>query len=272
MMEMHGDAVKAAIGTGLEAKTSAHHIEFIFSWLTIALIAIGIIVTLISYRFKIFAATGNKHNYGIAVRNIDFEFFAFSVACCLIILAATILPFVSKAYDMGRTYFQMMIVLSTFFVIGGASIARALRVRQTYLPIIILIAVLVPYFLCTSGTMYHLFSFPKKMMLNDAGYEYSRFFVHEEDVYSIEWLKEYGNNDRKIYSWDISQDVLISQGSYSKYSGVSRLKIFELDRKPEGYTCLRYTDISPGGIVERSPETFEDLSIIYTNGKSEIRN
>jgi uncharacterized membrane protein len=86
----------------------------------------------------------------------------------------------------------MMTVLSPFFVIGGIMVARFLRAKWAYLVIVI---VLIPYFMCNTGTMYQVFGVPQEITLNSKGQNYDVMYVHEQETYAAKWLKEHVRED-----------------------------------------------------------------------------
>lgn len=179
MLESRGAGVALAFGVGLGAKGIPQHITFVFSWLTIAFIAIGVLTTLFRYRHRVaFSSDGRKEASGFLSQKLDAEFFVLSLACSAILVAAVALPFVFVGYGMDRAYVQMMVVLSPFFVVGGMMVARFLRVKWTYLVILV---VLIPYFMCNTGTMYQVFGVPQAITLNSEGQEYDMMFIHDQE-------------------------------------------------------------------------------------------
>ncbi|RLA95290.1 MAG: hypothetical protein DRG25_00610 [Deltaproteobacteria bacterium] len=276
ILESRGSGVASAFGVGLATKTIPQQITFVFSWLTIAFIAIGVLSTLFKCRHWVaFSAERGGKASEFLVQKFDAEFFSFSLACSAILVASVALPNVFKGYAMDRTWCQMMVVLSPFFVLGGIIVARFLRIRWTYLAILI---VLVPYFMCNTGTMYQLFGVPRAITLNSEGQEYDILFVHEQETYAAKWLKGYADNRNKIYADYYGGSRLISQGGI-RHSVYPRAFIEEGKPLEEGYIYLRYCGVVDGKLMDRNyvwhditdyKDEFAKRELIYNNGGSEI--
>jgi uncharacterized membrane protein len=119
ILESRSQWVGSALGIGLGGKGVPHRIEFITSWLTIAFIAAGILVTLLKYRDTLAWPGHNHQSAALPARRIDPGFLALTLTGGVIMAAAFGLPFISRYYDIGRVFFQMMPLMVTFFVIGG---------------------------------------------------------------------------------------------------------------------------------------------------------
>ncbi|MBA5942814.1 MAG: DUF2206 domain-containing protein, partial [Methanophagales archaeon] len=191
--------VPAAFGYGLGYKEIPRQIHFVFSWLTIAFIAIGVLTTLVRYRRRMVAFRGEGKNLcsDFLSQRIDALFLVLAVVCSAIFAASVALPFVFVGYGMDRAFMQMIVVLSPFFVIGGIEVARFLRAKQTYLVILI---VLIPFFMCQTGTMHEIFGVPQSLAMNSEGKSFDMMYVHEEEGYAAKWLNHHKDQDLKIYS------------------------------------------------------------------------
>ncbi|MDD5127885.1 MAG: DUF2206 domain-containing protein [Dehalococcoidales bacterium] len=273
VIELYDDAVKVAMGYGLATKGIPHHIEFVFSWLTILLITAGLIGVLLKQRALV--KTGNNaHGTGSAplLRRLDGGFLAIAASCYLILVLSTVVPYLTKVYDMGRIYFQMTAVLAPLLMVGAAVVVKVLWNRRTALTIIVALVVLIPFFTCTSDTLYQFFGFPRKIVLNSAGSDYLRFYVYDEERYAAQWLAQKSGPREIIYAWDMGAGFLSSQGMLPKYGRDRRIYEFypgdyELRR---GYIYLRYSDTVPGRILEKNLEFFSDRDVLYSNGKAVV--
>ena len=156
-MEERSTEVAALFGSELESKGIPHQIEFVFSWLVIAFIVIGILTTLARYRYMVTFPGEEKETPHFLNQKLGAEFFMCSLAGSAILVIAVALPYILVGYSMPRTYLQMMTILSVFLVIGGLMVAKLLHVKRVSL--LILLA-LIPFFMCNTGTMYQIFDVP----------------------------------------------------------------------------------------------------------------
>ncbi|MBT9138603.1 MAG: hypothetical protein DDT31_01172 [Syntrophomonadaceae bacterium] len=272
-----GGGTPAAFGVGLWEKEIPRQIHFVFSWLTIALIAIGVLTTLARYRRRMAASHGGVEELSseFLYQRIDALFLILALVCSAIFAAAVALPFVFVGYGMDRAFAQMMIVLSPFFVIGGIEVARFVRVRRGYLVILI---VLIPFFMCQTATMHQMFGVPASITLNSEGEAYDKMYIHDQESYAAKWLKSNTDEKAKIYSdfWGTAR--LVSQGMIRSPTYAKSL-IEDKEAIKEGYIYLRYTAVVGGKLLDWSGEwhdiaeyegKFGDNNKIYANGGSEI--
>ncbi len=275
IFESRGAEVAQVFGVGFKTLTIPRQIYLASSWLIVALIAVGVLTT-VAKRYSTLALTGEKgHRPGFLFRRFDIEFFAFSIGCCIVLVAAVALPHIAKGYTLERPLFQMLTVLAPFFVIGGIAITNFIRVKWAYL---VALLVLIPYFMCTSGTMYQIFNIPQMITLNSQGWDYDATFIHEEETHAIRWLRQYSEEGTRIYTDHYGQFRLESQGGVrSPTYAISLIK----EDKPieEGYIYLRYCGVVNGKLLDRDCEwqdiaqyqdKFEGRSLLYANGGSEV--
>ena len=277
ILEARGRIVVAAFGVGLEAKPIPAKIEFVISWLTIFFVIIGVVVTLLRSRY-IFAspsASEKKCRLEFPFQKLKVEFYIFSIACFTILVASVTLPFVFVGYALNRTYTQMMIVLSPFFIIGGKTISRFLHIKRSYLVILL---VLILYFMCTTGTMYQLFRVPGTITLNSYGQANDVMFVHDQETYAAKWLKRNAQENMPIYA-DFYGDVrLISQGKIR--SPIYPKEFIEQKKSLEGgYIFLRYCGVVDGKLMDANYQwhditeyqnEFIERNLIYSNKGSQV--
>jgi uncharacterized membrane protein len=252
-------------------------IHFVFSWLIIAFIAIEVLATLARY-YRIFAFSGeNRRSISeFLLQKIDPLFFTIAFVCSAIFVVAVALPFVFIGYGIERAFAQMMIVLSPFFVIGGMEVARFLRVKRVYFVILI---VLIPFFMCQTGTMHQIFGVPHSIVLNSEGGPFDKWYVHEEEVYAARWLETRANEEERIYAdffvsvWLVSQGIRWQSAIYDP-SFIEYKKVIG-----DGYIFLRGVNVIGGKLLCRNLEwhnltEYEHLfamrNKIYDNGGSEM--
>ncbi len=266
LLEAKGGTISAALGEDIYM--IPQRIRVVVSWLTIAFIAIGVLSTMARYK-RMIAVPGSRHiKPNFLYSKFDMEYFVLSLACSIILVSTIALPYVSVAYSMERVYFQTLAVLSPFFVVSGIVIAKWLRARAHW----IILVVLIPLFMCTTGTMYQLFNASASMALNSAGREYETMYVHDAESYAAKWLKEYADERATIYTaYGLGQRMLISQGkiprSQARGSFITR---YQEEKTIAGYIYLRYTDIKVYEVVAEYPDIFVGKNKIYTAGGSEI--
>jgi len=264
--EAAGHAVQAAFGKTYAYTAVPQRIEFVFSWLTIIFIATGVLTTIGRLKAMVSTPQAERKKPDFLLKKFEAEYLMLSVACCILLVATVILPVISKYYGEARTYFQMMAPLSIFFVIGGITIARYLKSR----PYWVILVILIPYFLCTTGTMCQVFGFPRALTLNSEGPLYSQY-ISDEESYAAKWMAEYGEEEVTIYATGHSKDLLLSQGrilySQTNHTLISRC---EKGEKIDGYIYLEYLLLGDGGLVAKYPGMFAEKGKIYSSGRSEV--
>jgi len=211
LIESRSSEVVALMGVELETRGIAQHIEFINTWLIVALIAIGVLaVTFIWLR------TATTKNKGGRVKQLftntfDIEFVVFSLACSFSLVIFLAIPFIFVGYSMARSYGQMMTILSPYFIVGCMVISRLLRIRRAYLAITL--AVMIPFFFISTGVLYQIFGVQRAITLNDGGQSYNILYIHDQEVYAVKWLTEKANQKDKIYTDTYGTIKFKSQGS-----------------------------------------------------------
>lgn len=267
LMEARGATATAALSESAFYEGIPQSIRFVLSWLIIAFIATGILTTMVRYK-KMVSLPNPSHIKPSFLRSkLDSEYFTLSLACIIILVFSIAFPYIQKGYSMERTYFQTLVVLSPFFIIGGITVAKWLRAR----PYWIVLMVLIPYFMCTTGTMYQLFGVPGGITLNSAGKEYDQLYVHEQETYATRWIKEYTENGVPITTSGDGGERLASQGGISEsQAGRGLYSMCQQGMKIGGYIYLAYQDVIDGQLVAEYPDVFADKNKIYENGGSEV--
>ncbi|MDD5590962.1 MAG: DUF2206 domain-containing protein [Dehalococcoidales bacterium] len=268
LLDSRGSTITTAVGEGLS--TIPQKIRVLFSWLTLALVATGVLSTIAKYRRTIVTRRPVENKPDYLCSRFEMEYIILTLACSLIVVITVIVPYVSQGYSMERTYFQALAVLSPFFAIESITVARWLK-TQAY---VIALLVLVPFFMCTTGTMYQVFDQPVSMVLNSAGSEYQLWYVHNQDSHAAQWLGQHTKGQEPIYSgsWP-GPRVLESQGMIDRNRTFIGREIPLADWDPasiHGNIYLRYTDINLNSVVEEHPEIFIEKSKIYTTNGSAV--
>jgi uncharacterized membrane protein len=269
--------VRTAFGYGFWYRDIPSQIHFLFYWLVIAFIAIGVLTTSVKYR-HMFAFSSEKKRLPseFLLQKIDPLFLTITLVCSAIFAVAVAIPFVFMGYDLERALAPMMIVLSPFFVIGGMEVARFLHARRVYLIILI---VLIPFFMCQTGSMHEIFRVPQSITLNSEGAQFDMWYVHEQEGYAARWLETKANEEKRIYTdffggvWLVSQGMIWQSAIYDP-SFIEDKKVIG-----DGYIFLRGVNIIGGKLLCSNLEwhnlteyehLFTGRNKIYDNGGSEV--
>ena len=279
--ELRGGEAASLLGLDMQARETPWKIEFVLSWLIIALIAIGVLATVGRYKRMVAIPNwGNALPPGFMARKFDLEYFVLVLAGCAMLVFAIVLPFVLYGFSATRLFLQMMSILSPFFIIGGIIVARWLRTRSYW----VILAILIPYFMCTSGTIYQVFNYPESIVLNSEGPRFDHLYVHAQESFAAKWLGDNAVLGRayteRIYASDISRERLISQGKISPRFIRSFSFLGPERRLPGGYVFLRYFNVVDGKVARGFTHDY-DLIVelqwkfagkgrIYSNGGSEV--
>lgn len=273
ILESRSQGVAEAFGSGLTTYTIPQQITFAVSWLGIALIAVGVLYTLARYSSSV-ASFDGQEPLEFLLKRFDIEFFVLAIICSSLLVLSVLLPFILKGYSMERLFNQMLVVLSTFFVIGGVLIAELLGIKRSYLIIII---ILVPYMLCYSGATSQLFGFPQSIALNSEGQQYYTLFVHDQDSVAARWLGASYLSGSTIGSDFTGATTVISQGNIS-FRLLDSAWFIEKKWTVDRYIFLRYRNVIDGKLLDYNrwlnlsdyEYTLINKNLIYDNGASEI--
>jgi len=265
LLEARGSSVTSAMGENIN--TIPQYIRLIVSWLTVAFIATGVLSTLARYRRMVAIPNRGRTSPDFLSSKFETEYLALSLACGAALVFSIVLPYVSVGYSTERIYFQALTVLSLFFVIGGIMIARWIRTRPHWL----ILLVLLPFFMCTTGTMYQIFGIPASMTLNSTGREYEQWCIYEQESYAAKWLKEHREEGVKIYTnYRTPQLLLASQGNIPPSFDLYLIPHYEKGKEISGYVYLRQLDINEYNFTAEYPGIFTGKNKIYVNNGSEI--
>lgn len=262
-------------GGGMKENPFLSWIHFAVTWVCFFIIAWGVIGTLLKRRNYLLYPQHEKSALPTLQARFDSEYFLLAIACCGLAVAILVLPRVSIGYETQRVYTQVVVVLSTFFIMGSVMLAQRWRWRANLL----ILMVLIPYFLFNTGALYELFGFHDKTWLLSAESSACRSeFVYNQESLTAKWLEE--NRDAsEIYVFDAgSSSKLYSQGGipsrqithYPAYQD----KIYIAD----GYFFLSRNNVVYGDyymnnrFFSLSPysEILESRNKLYANGVSEI--
>ena len=291
-------------GKDIMEKGIPHKIEFVFTWLTFALIGIGLITLIRRYKEMSFPELNFKKP-DFLKEKFEVGYFVIALACAGLLVAVIGLPYIAVGYGLDRMYPLAITILSVFFVIGGITLSNFffLEKRKPVLKeknntlfgksfffkerfdrgngsqvraYLIILLVLIPYFFCVTGVMYNLFGVPRAITLNSEGKLYDLMYVHDQESYGAKWLRDKGElEDIKVYTDKISRGRLTSQ------AGIQRCDSYSLfiDKKIEGHIYLGYYNVVDEKLLDMQNEEhniteYQDKFVgknkIYDNGGSEI--
>lgn len=278
ILESRQENTVLALGSGVEKLEVPRKIAFIFNWLSILFIAIGVLTTLSGYRQRISLSSENIDDSSCLLRKrIDITFFALALICSAIMAVSVAVPFVSKGYGLDRTYLLTTTVLSFFFVIGGMTVAKLFRVCRKYMAVLV---VLVPFFMCATGTMYQVFGYPGSMVLNSEGDSYDIYYILDQETVSSKWLKNFSQENTIIYADFYGRTRLRSQGRLGLNRSMYAGDLIE-NHNPlgKGYFYLRYCNVVKRKFLDSSyqwhntsdyKDEFAKREKIYSNAGSDI--
>ena len=256
--EMRAQSGTAIFGHGV--KGISRWIVLIVQNITIAFITIGLFSLIRKYK-----ETKFEREY-VLLMLISFGLMA----------AMVIVPYVSTAYGVYRTYQLGLILLAPMFVIGGTTIFRYINLRRFSL--LVLIIVLISQFFCATYVIDQAFGIPLSEDLNRAGDRYGEYHIFDSEIIGARWLSKHGT-DSVICSDFIGYTRILT--AYDTKPDIRR-KFFEKNETiKNGYIYLRHTNIINGRIYPTSYYTdisnitkyshlFVGKSKVYNNGGSEV--
>lgn len=275
------NVVPAAFGAGLGEKGVPHRLEFIFNWVTIILMSLGVI----GFFWEIIKRVKKKIGEDSKIKSffprfmeMDLEYLFLGLVCIIILVVSVIFPMVSTGYALDRIYLQMTAMLAVFFVFGGIFVIKYSKLKLP--PNWLLIAILIPYFLSQTGFTYQMFGFPRSMMLNSKGEQYDNYYIYEQEVPSAKWLKNKGEfQGNKIYTDHLCASNLMSLAEISASHLNNQTLLLEQGSKINGYIYLRHFNVIDGKLLDMKYKshdivnyqaTFKEKDKIYINGGSEV--
>lgn len=210
-------------------------------------------------------------------QKISAEYIIMSLGCLFLLGIIVFVTYVSVAYNVERLFRQSLVLLSLPAVLGILVVFKFLKNKNTIFLLMSIICIW--FFLSSSGFISQLVGGDPQMNLNNFGEGYDRFYTHEPEVKSLEWLSKYYNQKNEIYldryatlkayyffkinEKNILEDILpstIDKNAYV-YSSYTN-KINKTTRVNYKYNFLEYN----------FPTEFLDgnKNKIYNNGGSEI--
>ena len=253
--------------------------HFAITWASFALIALGVIGTLKKSKEMLSTPQWGNTTPSLLKAKFEIDYFLTVIACCGVLVAIVVLPLVSISYGIQRTFSQAVVLLSTFFVLGGMMLAKRWRIN----PYILILIVLIPYSLFNTGALYESFGIHNKnwLLTTEAENPALRYeFVHNQETHSVQWLKRHMGGDHRIY-------IVDSRGTCVKLQsqGGIPLRLIHHDKSinlidiPESsfiylsYVNVVYDEFVDGNTFHSMNEhaaTLVNKNKLYVNGGSEV--
>ena len=248
-------------------------IELILTWLIFIFLAIGLVYAILNWKTKK-GYTFKNTRLNLSKDRFGLEFTALALTAGIMILADAFSPVISQYYGGTRTYFQMLVILSVFFTIGVIALFQYVKVVPAYLkarPEVLILALLLPYFLCTTGVTAQLAGFQRDVALNSPSSENALQsvkgnIIFDDEVASGKWLaKNQGaganfflaTKTRQLAEYGIQDYYVHALSEYSNYT-------------PPRYIFLKNFDVEVAKTVENNANMFSDTSKLYDSGGSQI--
>lgn len=277
VFELKDPTVSAALGSTLKGSAFLSYFNFVISWLSIIFIATGVLYCF--YR----VLKQKKINTGIV--NIEDEFILLSFTCAIVFAISVALPYVFIGYSLGRAYYQMMVILAPFFVIGGLLIAHFFKMRFSYLLVVI---VLVSYFTNSVGVLPQICGKDSSIILNTADNIDNFYYIYDCEAESAKWVKSQVNfRATKIYTDLPGKFRLLSIGFISPShinQNIAQIDQIHNKKNQLNYKYLRYENVVKKKVYTYDPYTvtwnkvdiaslainLNQDNLVYNNGGSEI--
>ena len=208
------------------------------------------------------------------------EYIIMTLACMFLIVLIIFIPYVSIAYNFERLFQQCLILLSLTAVLGMCVVFKFLKNKNIIFILITMISIWL--FLSNSGFNSIIVGGSPQMNLNNSGEEYNRFYTHESEVKSLEWLSKCYNQEDKIY---LDRYAILKTYSFSRIEEKNVLKDIlpsTIDKNAYVYSSYINT-IDKRTFASYGEDGFKVLSYnfpteflnnnknkIYNNGSSEI--
>ena len=285
VLDLKGEGVSHMLGKNISNICIPRMIEIISIWAVNIFIVVGILYSLLcvvqkynnSYNNSKIGNNKIENKIEIDLNKKEFiEFLAISLSCVIILLVAILLPYVTKIYSAKRLSFQMYVVLSPFFVIGGIELSKKLRLRYNW---ILVITGLALFYLSTTGITYQAYNIPYKVTLNNCGFEYKYLYIHTQENYAARWIGEHINRKDTEICTDFSGGYrLLSQAGIGNYSTYDN-SLFTIPKYKCKYIYLRYYNVVNNKVIANQYVEYElskfiykfkGMNKVYDNGGSEF--
>jgi uncharacterized membrane protein len=257
---------------GKELDSKFLYINLLILWCTFILTGIGVIGTIFKFKNMV------NINYftdihPILRKKFEVEYILMAFFLCGLLVSMIIFPYISKGYGVDRIYSLAMVILSVFFIIGCLFTSSKFNLN----PNIFILAILLPYFMVTTGVLNTTFDCTRgPMTLSFDSKEVSNMYVYDSESHSASWLKNNAFNSSILAPDGYAQNRLVSQGKFSPLI-VHNYDFFIHEMKNNSYIYLDYNNVINRRFIFQGTHNmseYSDMFIrankIYTNNFSEI--
>jgi uncharacterized membrane protein len=126
--ESRAEITQSVLGKGITEKDIPHKIEFAFTWLTFALIGVGLVTLIRRYKEMSFPELNFKKPDFLKDK-FEVGYFVIALLCAGLLVAMVAVPYLAIGYNLDRIYAIGITILSVFFVIGGITVAKNLSLN-----------------------------------------------------------------------------------------------------------------------------------------------
>ena len=270
--ESRSVTMQKLLGADPEHDHISFKIELGLTWITFLFIAIGVITTVKRYKEMIILPEIKISGQEVLKKRFEIEYLVIALVCSGLLAATVAVPHISKGYDLNRVYNMVVVILSLFFVIGGITLSKHLKIRAY----VIILMILIPYFLFVLGPMHNILGNPRAITLNSDGKFYNMYYVHDQDSYGAKWVGKHHEKDLGIFA-DVQGRLRLKSQTNPADAIKSRPLI--IGRGFKGYIYLWYRNVMRGELIDKKgvtynmtdySDTFIERNRIYDNGGSEV--
>ncbi|WP_298669989.1 DUF2206 domain-containing protein [uncultured Methanofollis sp.] len=296
MPETRGQDVQRLFGAHLPDKGLPYIIQFVLSWASIGLIAIGTLAMILD-RKKTVLPGKEKAEY--LKKKFSGLFFVLVITVTGLLGLMIIVPYLSDGYDLARVLPICNTILSVMFVVGGIAIAETLRFvirypgerrKREYLTslpagqsqlmkmsLAVILLVLLPYFLSATGVLHTLSGDNRDVVFHADGPQYDMKYIHDTEARGAAWLKQRMEPDVRVFADGFGVSRLMSLGTIPHSSLASFVQYGWVSR--ESYIYLRYKNVVDGNLIDfdgkyrdldEFAQIFRHKDKVYSNGGSSI--
>lgn len=291
-----GQDVQKLFGINVATKGVPYLIQFIFSWISIGLIAIGTLAMVLDIRKTVLPG---KETAEYLEKKFSGLFFVLVIIVAGLLGLMVVVPYLSDGYDLARVLPLSNTLLSVMFVLGGIALAEALLFVIRYpkerrqndrvgfehrrrslmcVSLVVILLVLLPYFISATGVLHTLSGDHRDIVYHTDGPQYDMKYVHDTEAYGATWLKQRMNSSNMtVFSDGFGVSRLMSQGMLPPSSLISFVQYGWVSK--ESYVYLRYKNVVDGDLIEYDgsyremtefAQIFRHKDKIYANGGAEI--
>lgn len=296
IIESRSGAMPEMLGVDFAARTIPRQIHIIIQWVIMALILIGLVISTFAEKcFLVKKITDNaffkKYLFQLFMRKttifrnnkilqfpinekIDFEFLLIGICSFGLLCFIVLVPQGSIGLGTDRTYLQMLVPLSVFFIIGSLFVSNFLHLNEKTFLLIILI----PSILCSTGVLYQLFDIPHEPTFTSKGELYDTIYPTNTDVISGKWIINYSIPHSTIFYISIESENILRDYKDIKKNYDNRYIKPENNLNIHGYLHIPFHVQKTGELYHKHkytniiefPQIFQEKSLIFNNGDSTV--